>query len=298
MEENQLLISLITGLIVLAFGTSLYGSSPNSESIRALEGNMSPLLITRTSGDVGIEAVRGDNYYYKITAMPKLSVSGIEEADVIAVVEFKGITARGKFQTDRGFDDKIHVAPRDSFQPKIIAEMYSDIPPISEFSSNPFHRGVQVFIKNNNAAPLLITLTSLEEKRNIMANGLLNMLKKKCYAKFELRCQGQTVYTSALTACADGEDYKCEQNIEMCGGNVKVNILDEPDCGGNTANADIRYEGKKIFEVTESVWVSFWKESMLEDATCRIMDIKLLMGYCQKYRVGRFELESGLINVG
>jgi hypothetical protein len=300
MEENQILISLITGLVIIGICLAIYarmggdflGGGDTTEW--GVNNMTSKLIITKTSGDVGIEAIRGDNYYYKITAMPKLSVLGDEEADVIAVVEFKGTSVKGKFETQMDFADKIHVVPRDSLQPKIIAEMYSEVPPISEFSSNPFHKDVQVFIKSQSAAPLLITLVSMEEKRDIMANSVLNMLKKKCYAKFELKCEGLVAYTSSLTACVEGEDYKCEQNVEMCGSNVKVNILDEPDCGSNTANVDIRYDGKEIFEVTESVWVSLWKDS----ECTKVADIRLLMGKCLDDYLGRFELESSLITVG
>ncbi len=307
--EHRIVFLLVMGILVLGIflytEERLYASErieeARSEVISRFIINMvNEKIPPADSGpaDVDLVPLADGTYSYRITVIPKLKIAGEHPSDtnIISIIRFKGSGIRATVKDPAGDDDKFTISPNeDSKEPRLTAEITTDVPPIAVFKrayDRPLRENTPILIRSDTGAVLTEVFVTRSYKPVIDPNkpGL-----SECRAEFSLRCaDNPVVYSSYLRDCCISDDCNpkgkpgdCAESIEICGGIATINIDNNPDypdnnpdCSTGTVNiAGIEYEGGKEWAAGEYVYVSFWKDT---DCTRQISDYRQLNVRCCK----------------
>ncbi len=293
MDQNKFVMYIVVGLVILGI-MLVWVPNELEAGIEAGKHLVPNLTASMIGGDVSIDYTRlGTSFHYDIIANPILKVTGEGEAEVIGIIQFKDISVRAKFDGK----DTYTIRGGENAQPSMTAKIQSVVAPIQdiEFGSYPFRQYMPVVVRGKNNAALLVE-TYFENRRDLSELDLSDLFSK-CYVKFSLECDKEKQYTDFLRECDDDKLDVCEQRIKMCGGDVEIIVNEKPDCTNKIVRAQIDYNSDREFDVSEVVYVSFWRYN---DCTKDMHDVVELKGKCLEYLVGgpsdRFTIKAGLLS--
>jgi hypothetical protein len=190
-----------------------------------------------------------DGYLYRITAEPSLSIKG-EATRAMAIISFKGVYARARLSNSEYVFDANPGDETIGFE----AELVSQVPPIMDFSSR-LNENYQYIVRSSDThAPLMVS-GFFDKDFSI---GQFSFL---CKVKMSFECDNDKVYSHYLSKCDDPDICKETDNIQVCGGEAEVVLLEAADCSEKQATISINYRGGRQWDVGETVKISFWKDT-------------------------------------
>ncbi len=296
MEQNKFVLSLVLALIVL--GLTLNVAAHELRAGLDASGNLTQhMSINLIGGEVTVEPTKlGTSYHYDIKAQPILKVIGEGEEDVITIIRFKEQYVRAELSNGQ---DTFRAEAGVTAQPILTGTLQTVIAPIVDlerYSNYPFRQYVPAIVRGDRDAALLVN-TLIKRRRDLDQVDITDVFAE-CWAQFSMECDTDKQYTSFLRECREGEKREiCEQRVKMCGGEVIVRVNEEPDCNNRLVRAEIDYRSDREFDVTEVVYLSFWKDN---ECTRQTNDFNELL-FCEDSRLGGqdgdFTIKAGILTI-